>query len=57
MSDDDDYSESSDVASEQDLSEEGLSWEELDRQAEEEDRRQAARRMPERQPAKGGRKR
>jgi len=44
-----DYSEeSSDVASEEALSEEGLSWDELDKQAEEEDRRNAARRGTER---------
>ena len=55
-----DYSgESSDVASEEDLSEEGLSWDELDKQAEEEDRRNAARRGTEKgsAPAKGGRRR
>jgi hypothetical protein len=55
-----DYSEeSSDVASEEDLSEEGLSWDELDKQAEEEDRRNAARRGTERQvgPAKGNKRR
>jgi nucleosome binding factor SPN SPT16 subunit len=44
----DDYSDSSDVVSEEDLSEEGLSWDELDKQAEEEDRRNASRRAPER---------
>lgn len=43
-----DYSnESSDVVSEEALSEEGLSWDELDKQAEEEDRRNAAKRGPE----------
>lgn len=44
----DDYSDSSAVASDEDLSEEGLSWDELDKKAEEEDRRNAARRAPER---------
>jgi len=40
------------------LSEEGLSWDELDKQAEEEDRRNATRRAPERKDVnKGGRKR
>jgi nucleosome binding factor SPN SPT16 subunit len=55
-----DYSgESSDVAEEEDLSEEGLSWDELDKQAEEEDRRNAARRGTEKAaaPAKGGKRR
>lgn len=48
----DDYSESSDggaVDAENELSEEGLSWDELDKQAEEEDRKQFARRGQERQ--------
>jgi len=36
--------ESSDVNSEEELSEEGLSWDELDEQAEAEDRKNAARR-------------
>lgn len=47
----DDYSESSDggaVEGEDDLSEEGLSWDELDKQAEEEDRKLAQRRGMER---------
>lgn len=43
--------ESSALASENDLSEEGLSWDELDKQAEEEDRKMAAKRGTE----KGGR--
>ena len=51
--------ESSDVVSEADLSEEGLSWDELDKQAEEEDRRNAVRRGTEKgaAPAKGGKRR
>jgi len=43
--------QSSEMPSEEDLSEEGLSWDELDKQAEEEDKRNAARRNTE----KGGR--
>ncbi len=39
--------ESSDLPSDEDLSEEGLSWDELDKQAEEEDKRNAARRNTE----------
>ena len=42
--DEDDYSSSS-FESESDLSEEGLSWDEMERQAEEEDRRAATRRQ------------
>lgn len=60
VSDFSDYSgESSDVASEDDLSEEGLSWDELDKQAEEEDRRNAARRGTEKvaAPSKGKKRR
>lgn len=41
--DDEDYSSSS-LGSEEELSEEGLSWEEMDRRAEEEDRKNASRR-------------
>jgi hypothetical protein len=56
FSDDDAYSDSSDVASIEELSEAGLSWDELDKVAEEEDRRNALRRVPERgtQPGKSG---
>lgn len=43
FSDDDDYS-SSDEESEEDLSDEGLSWDEMEKQAEEEDRKQAVKR-------------
>ena len=46
MSDED----SSEMASDEELSEKGLSWDELDKQAEEEDRRNAARRVVERKP-------
>lgn len=42
--------ESSAIDSEEELSEEGLSWDELDKQAEEEDRKNAARRAVERVP-------
>ena len=42
---------SSDLPSDEELSEEGLSWDELDKQAEEEDKKNAARRMTD----KGGR--
>jgi nucleosome binding factor SPN SPT16 subunit len=42
--DDDDYSSSS-LESEEDLSEEGVSWDEMERQAEEEDRKAATRRV------------
>ena len=47
----DDYSESddSDADPEDDLSEAGMSWDELDKQAEEEDRKLAARRGTEKQ--------
>lgn len=41
------------MASEDQLSDEGLSWDELDRQAEEEDRKNATRRQPEK--SKGSR--
>lgn len=43
-SDDDDF-DSSSFEEEEDLSEEGLSWEEMERQAEEDDRRAATRRV------------
>ena len=42
-SDEEDYSESS-LESEEDLSEDGMSWDEMERQAEEEDRKAASRR-------------
>lgn len=42
--DDDDYSSSS-LESEEDLSEEGISWDEMERQAEEDDRKAATRRV------------
>ncbi len=42
--DDDDYSSSS-LGSEEELSEEGVSWEEMERRAEEEDRKAATRRV------------
>ena len=59
FSDGDDYSDSSEVASNEELSEEGLSWDELDKMAEDDDKRSAARRAPERgsKQGKGGRKR
>lgn len=59
FSDGDDYSDSSEVASNEELSEEGLSWDELDKMAEDDDKRTAARRAPERgsKQGKGGRKR
>ena len=44
--------ESSDMPSDEDLSEEGLSWDELDKQAEEEDKRNAARRGTEKSVSK-----
>ncbi len=54
-SDDEDY-ESSSMESEEDLSEEGLSWDELDRQAEEEDRRNASRRLGKEVPQSAGKR-
>ena len=42
--DEDDYSDESSGGGDDDLSEEGLSWDEMDKQAEEEDRRNAAKR-------------